>query len=132
MTKDVFSLVTDEDSVEAAVEKACAEGMASCGKVELLAMVREKIASVKEYGWFDKGYQVLNECSILTENGQEKRPDRVLVKGSQAIVIDYKFGIPLPGYRKQVSRYMDLLTAMGFTNVKGYLWYLSSGEIEHI
>lgn len=128
----VFSLITDSHSVETAVERVCAEGVASCGKEELLAMVKEKIESVKEYGWFDDGYQVLNECSILTENGQEKRPDRVLVKGSQAIVIDYKFGIRLPSYRKQVSRYMDLLTAMGFTNVKGFLWYLSTGEIEHV
>ena len=128
----VFSLVTDRESVEAAVEKACAEGVASCSREELLAMVTEKIESVKEFGWFDKGYEVLNECSILTGNGEEKRPDRVLVKGSEAIVIDYKFGIRLPGYRKQVSRYMDLLTAMGYTNVKGFLWYLSTGEIEHI
>ena len=104
-----------------------------------MELVGKKIASVKELGWFDEKWEVLNECSILTENGDEKRPDRVLVCGTDAIVIDYKFGAfsyedtaQMGQYKRQVSRYMDLLTAMGFTNVKGFLWYLSTGEIEHV
>ncbi len=128
----VFSLITDEQSVEEAVGQAYAAGVASCSKEELLDMVKGKIASVKEYGWFDNCYSVFNECCILTEEGEEKRPDRVIIKENKAIVIDYKFGLRLPGYRKQVSRYKDLLTAMGFTDVEGYLWYISTGEVEHV
>jgi hypothetical protein len=51
-------------------------------------------------------------------------------------VIDYKFGAfsnedtqQLGKYKKQVSRYKDLLTGMGFKNVLGYLWYISADEI---
>jgi ATP-dependent exoDNAse (exonuclease V) beta subunit len=46
----VFSLVDYPQSVGAAVEKACAEGVASCSREELLEMVNGKILSVKEYG----------------------------------------------------------------------------------
>ena len=132
----VFSLVDYPQSAAAAVEKACAEGMAPCSKGELLEMVMSKMDSVKEYGWFSDEYTVLNECTILTPDGHEKRPDRVLVKGTEAIVIDYKFGsyseedtVTDKKYKKQVSRYMQLLTSMGFTNVKGYLWYLSADKV---
>ena len=135
----VFSLVDYKESVEAAVERACAEGVATCGKEELFEMVRSKIASVEEYRWFSNEYEVMNECSILTPEGEERRPDRVLVKEREAIVIDYKFGAYSPEdtdterkYKKQVSRYMQLLTSMGYTNVKGYLWYLSADVVKSV
>ena len=58
------------------------------------------------------------------------------MRGDEAIVIDYKFGTahnenPSLGerYKKQVSRYKELLTRMGYKNVKGYLWYLAEDEV---
>lgn len=132
----VFSLVDYRESIPAAVKRACEEGVASCGREELLEMVEAKVASVEEYGWFDKKYEVMNECSILTPSGEERRPDRVLVKDGEAIVIDYKFGAysdedpaTLGRYKKQVSSYMQLLTSMGYSNVRGYLWYLSADKV---
>ncbi len=132
----VFSLVDYLPSVGAAVRRAVAEGASSCSEEQLLEMVTSKIESVKEYGWFDPGYTVFNECSILTPQGEERRPDRVLVKDGEAIVIDYKFGAwcqedtsTLARYKKQVGRYKDLLTRMGYANVKGYLWYLSADKV---
>ncbi len=132
----VFSLVDYVHSVPDAVARACKEGVANCSEQELLDMVTAKIKSVENYGWFNTSWKVLNECSILTADGEEKRPDRVLVNGTNAIIIDYKFGAfaqedtqQLNRYKKQVSRYMDLLTGMGFKNVEGYLWYISADEI---
>ena len=131
----VFSLVDYKESIPEAVRRACAEGVASCPEEELLAMVNAKVESVAGYGWFSKGYEVMNECSILTPSGEERRPDRVLVKDGEAIVIDYKFGAfsddtaQLGRYKKQVGRYKDLLTSMGYSNVKGYLWYLQADKV---
>ncbi len=132
----VFSLIDYPCSVPAAVEKACREGIASCSAEELLKMVNLKLESVAQYGWFDVDWTVNNECAVLTEKGEERRPDRVLVKGDEAVVIDYKFGTAHKDnpqlairYKKQVNSYMQLLTRMGFKNVKGYLWYLSEDEV---
>ena len=132
----VFSLVKYAADTADAVARACREGVATCAEDELMELVGRKIDSVQNYGWFDDRWNVLNECSILNEDGEEKRPDRVLVSGTDAIVIDYKFGAysqddtaQLGQYKRQVSRYMDLLTRMGYTNVKGYLWFLSADEV---
>lgn len=132
----VFSLIDYPQSVDAAVERACMEGISSCDAAQLKEMVMEKIASVEKYGWFSEGYKVFNECSIITPEGEERRPDRVLVKGDKAIVVDYKFGAHTSDdaarhnmYKRQVGRYMELLTCMGFNNVEGYLWYVSSDEV---
>ena len=40
-----------------------------------------------------------------------------------AIVVDFKFGAPDPKYRRQVRRYMQLFSAMGYAPVRVYLWY---------
>lgn len=132
----VFSLIDYPQNVDVAVERARMEGISSCGAAQLKEMVMEKIASVEKYGWFSEGYKVFNECSIITPEGEERRPDRVLVKGDKAIVVDYKFGAHTSDdaarhnmYKKQVGRYMELLTCMGFNNVEGYLWYVSSNEV---
>lgn len=130
----VFSMVEYSRDVEEAVTKACREGVSSCSKEELVELVNSKIGSVDEYGWFNDGWKVYNECSILTEQGDERRPDRVIVKGDTAVVIDYKFGAYHQGsvenmYKRQVSRYKNLLTGMGFNNVTGYLWYISADKV---
>lgn len=132
----VFSMIDYPHSIPAAVAKACREGVASCSEEELLDMVQSKIESVAKYGWFSQDWKVMNECAILTVKGEERRPDRVIVNGDSAVVVDYKFGTahkenPKVGerYKKQVSSYMKLLTGMGFNNVKGYLWYLSDDEV---
>ena len=78
--------------------------------------------------WFDPHWKVFNECSIITASG-EYRPDRVITDGKQTIVIDFKFGSPHDGYKRQVRNYMNLLSRMGYPDVQGYLWYVSQSSI---
>ncbi len=86
--------------------------------------------------WFDGTWQLYRECTILTrdENGNvhAPRPDRVMMRGDEAIVVDYKFGLPRPDYHEQVRHYCQLLQQMGKQNVKGYLWYVASGIVEPV
>lgn len=87
--------------------------------------------------WFSPHWQVFNECNILyidKETGKliERRPDRVITDGSETIVIDFKFGKPRNEYRKQIRQYMGLLSKMGHNDVKGYLWFVYTNEIEKV
>ena len=61
-----------------------------------------------------------------------ERPDRVIIRGGETIVVDYKFGEERKGYRWQVGRYMKLLRQMGYSRVKGYLWYVKNNKVEQI
>ncbi len=83
--------------------------------------------------WFNGTYRLYNECPILNKNGETtRRPDRVMVNGDEVIVVDYKFGKENEEYNKQVTRYMNLLSDMGYRNVKGYLWYVYKNRIMEI
>ncbi len=85
---------------------------------------------VKE--WFSDSWdKVRNEQDIICgETVGTRRPDRVMLRGKQAVVVDYKFGAEKPrSHRRQIEEYMRLLRNMGYTEVDGYLWYLTLGEI---
>ncbi len=83
--------------------------------------------------WFDGSYRLYNERTILNRKYSEaKRPDRVMIKGNEAIVVDYKFGREDDTHDTQVRRYMDLLRDMDYENVKGYLWYVYKNEIKPV
>ena len=80
--------------------------------------------------WFATDVQIITETAILRQEGSFLRPDRVIIKQGEVSVIDYKFGdIKQTRYLKQVARYISLIKEMGFTQVKGYIWYVELGEI---
>jgi ATP-dependent helicase/nuclease subunit A len=78
--------------------------------------------------WFEDGYEIKTEVVVLPEDGETKRMDRVLLKGTEAIVIDFKSGAPKPDDSNQLQEYVALLGRMGY-EAKGYLLYLKSGEV---
>jgi hypothetical protein len=55
-----------------------------------------------------------------------------MTDGDKAIIIDFKFGNPRPEYHEQVKKYTSLLSRMGYTEVKGYLWYVYNNKIEEV
>ena len=73
---------------------------------------------------FDEKADVRMEAEILTPEGHAVRPDRVIIKGGEALIVDYKTGRPMEKYRQQLLKYSEYLEAMGFKSVKKYLLYL--------
>ncbi|MGM9837469.1 MAG: UvrD-helicase domain-containing protein [Paludibacteraceae bacterium] len=81
--------------------------------------------------WFSGAWQLLREQAILLE-GEECRPDRIMIRGTQAIVLDYKFGQRQSKYARQVRRYMEAMRSLGYTEVSGYLWYANEQKLEEV
>ena len=82
--------------------------------------------------WFIAPNIVRNEMDILTTTGKTQRPDRVMINGNTATVIDYKFGQEHPAtYQEQLRNYILLLQQMGYT-VEAYLVYVAQQKIEQI
>ena len=65
------------------------------------------------------------------QSGEVKtyRPDRVMVNGTEMIVVDFKFAAQQPEHVSQVKGYMELLKRMSHLTVKGYLWYVYPNKI---
>ena len=124
---DILASVAVPGDLPRAVDRAVASGeLPRQDRDRTLAFLEAEIASVAARGWFaETGVEVLNEAPLLGPDGQEVRPDRVVLRpDGSAAVIDYKFGEPEKKYLDQVRGYMDLYRAMGRAPVTGTLWYI--------
>ena len=79
--------------------------------------------------WFGGEWKVMNERDILRGDEKRHRPDRVMIKGSELVVIDYKTGLKSDKDFDQVHGYLTDFSKMGFIQPKGYLWYLADNQL---
>jgi ATP-dependent helicase/nuclease subunit A len=128
MMHQLFSMIDTAEDVDRAVESLTKDGLLPEKERESLALyVREMIARKDISDWFSlsESLSIFKERSLLCGSGEVLRPDRVIVEGDRATVIDFKFGeTEKASYHKQVSQYMEQLKLMGFKRVEGYLWYV--------
>ena len=101
---------------------------------ELRSIIEREFSRQQVQEWFSEWDEVRTESDILcTHTIGTRRPDRVMISGDRAVVVDYKFGERhAKAYERQVKEYMQLLAQMGYRQIEGYLWYLSTGEIVKI
>jgi len=82
--------------------------------------------------WFADDIRVLNETTILIPTGEQYRPDRVVIRGKEATIVDYKFGEKeSKTYLQQVKQYMNLITEMGY-QTSGYVCYVTLRKVESV
>ncbi len=123
----ILSGIKTKADVEPVLLRNVAEGLIQ--KTDMAAMLKE-IASFLEQpgvaGWFSGDWDVRNEATIIHPGGRMLRPDRVMIRQEELVVVDYKFGeTEEPAYIRQVRQYMESLRAMGYASVTGWIWYVT-------
>ena len=80
--------------------------------------------------WFTAPWELRLEEAIYIDE-RELRPDRVMInpETNEAIVLDYKFGQWNEHYLTQVREYMEALRRMGYSPVRGYLWFARNNKL---
>ena len=134
----LFASIRTVDDLPEAVERLILEGVIESGEQEeeVRRIADRALKNPQAASWYDGSRRLYNECSILYTdaegNLQTRRPDRVMVTEEETVVVDFKFGKPKEEYRKQVEEYMVLLKRMGYSRIKGYLWYVFDNRITEI
>lgn len=134
----LFASIDTKEDLTAAIERLLFEGVIeSAEKAQEIYEIAERALNLDEVkDWYSGEWTLYNECSIIYNDEQGKmqtrRPDRVMMKGNEVVVVDFKFGKKKPEYSTQVREYMYLLSEMGYTDIKGYIWYVYSGELENV
>ncbi|MDP4205640.1 MAG: UvrD-helicase domain-containing protein [Bacteroidota bacterium] len=92
--------------------------------------IRKLLSDPQVKDWFDSRWEIYNERTVILPGGETKRPDRVMINGSQVVVVDFKSGEKeSKSHYYQVLVYLKLFREMGYSNVTGYLWYLYNNKI---
>jgi len=130
---DILCAMQYKSDQHNAIQKLLLEGRINCQEVSVIEKQFETFWKLPHtVHWFDSHWKVLNERTILLPGGQQYRPDRVMIKGDNATVIDYKFGENQnEKYIQQIRRYKSILTEMGF-QVTAYLCYVTLEIIQEI
>lgn len=135
----IFSNICIAADIEASVEQLIDEGLLEKqDKLFYLQKVEKAISHPIASEWFSDKWVLKNEAEFLLPKQKKqryttRRPDRVMINGNDIIIVDYKFGtLELPSYKQQVSAYIQGLQQMGYTNVKGYIWYVDTEKIVEV
>jgi ATP-dependent exoDNAse (exonuclease V) beta subunit len=131
---EIVSKVQTISDIPNAVEAYYIAGDITTDEKETITrLLQEYLSNPTVKHWYSGEYRVLNEVQILQPKGNFIRPDRVMIKDKEVIVIDYKFGEKEnKKYIRQVKYYTDQIRKMGYKDVKGYICYIKLGKVIEI
>ncbi|MDR2802038.1 MAG: UvrD-helicase domain-containing protein [Prevotellaceae bacterium] len=136
-----FSYIATPDDTGAAVEKLVEDGFLANDagqRKTLYTLLEDALKQPCAAEWFDGSWQLFTETNLLLPSETlakpvQLRPDRVMFRNNEVVVIDYKFGKnQAPQHIQQVEEYIACLKKMGYSHVQGYCWYISLGQIKCI
>ena len=135
----LFERIRTRADIPSAIDRMVFDGLIGNRQQEeeIRHLTDEAFALPLVQEWYSGQWQLFNECDIIwMEQNQlhNQRPDRVMMRGDEIVVVDFKFGQPRKHYAQQVQGYLQLLARMGYptTQMRGYLWYVDAGRIEEI
>ena len=131
----VMQEIETADDIDKALDRLMLQGVIddAIRYKRIKNLVERALANPQATEWFNGEYKLYNECTILSrKKDRARRPDRVMIKENEAVVVDYKFGWEKEEYEAQVKEYMELLAEMGYKNVRGYLWYVYKNQIKQV
>jgi len=129
----IFENIKYKADVKNAIMKLVNSGYILNNKCNTFFNEINTLISKKEVAqWFDGSYKVRNEASIQSSE-TIKRPDRLMLKDDEVIIVDYKFGQKKEAkYHKQLKEYSNLISEMGYKNIKAYIWYVLLDSVEAV
>ncbi len=130
LVHEILASIQNEAEADSLVENLYKDGQLSSEECQTLKDQLNKIfANPDVQRWFNTDWEVKTEIPIIIKNAPPKRPDRVLINGKNAIIIDFKTGASKPNDKIQVLEYRALLSDMGYINIEAYLLYISMDKI---
>ncbi len=116
--------------VEPSLAAMCAEGLITLLEMETLSVSLSRILKLPHLEpYFKPGLVIKNEAEIVSLSGEFFRPDRVVIQGKMAVIIDYKTGEERKQHKVQIIGYSELLTQMGYVVTEKLLVYIEDEKV---
>ncbi len=98
-------------------------------KAELIEQTKLFLESSIYQSYFNENTFILNEYTLVDENGNTFRPDKILLNTSiSSAVIDFKTGEKTKKHRSQMLNYAALIKKIGYKRLDSYLYYIDYNE----
>ncbi|MCR9171978.1 MAG: UvrD-helicase domain-containing protein [bacterium] len=127
------SRIFASSEINTALDKALSEGVIESKQREGLEEMLAQLWSNSDYIIIhERSSKRLSEQAILLENGISIRVDAIFLSEDKTVVLDYKTGVPSEKDVKQIRQYQQALAAMGYPDVRAYLYYTALDEMRLI
>lgn len=127
----VLSKIKHINDIDDALKDAVLTGLISIAqqnefKSTILQLIQQKELSP----YYDPAKKIYTEKEILMDTGEILRPDRLVIWGNEACIIDYKTGKENTSkYTQQMKDYQWALEKMGYQNIKKLLVYIENFKV---
>ncbi len=122
---EILAEINTKIDVETAINQAISKGnIALDEKENFIKNINKVVCNPALAPFFDAKNILLTERSILQAHKPNQKPDRVVINGLEAYLLDYKTGKPEPYHIEQLENYSSLLETMGYRVVDKQLVYL--------
>lgn len=122
---EILSFVKTEHDIPVALVRAVEDGLIVRSQQEEVEKTLRAIIFHPELNvFFAEDNLIYNEHSIIRHEVQTIKPDRVAVKGGNALLLDYKTGTHQAKYEAQLASYQLALEEMGLNVIKKTLVYI--------
>jgi hypothetical protein len=130
----LLSKISTLDDVEAVMQEALLEGEINSEQLGPLSdKIRKLIAHPGLEKYFAKNAEIRLEAELITSAGELLRPDRIVISGNEATLIDYKTGQENnKTYFRQLEKYGQALLSMGYGQVKKILVYVDELQVVEV
>lgn len=134
LAHEIMADISQEEEIEPAIDAFIEQGvLAKDDRPFILAEIRRIWDHPQINQWLNDRYKIWNEASIILPSGQTIRPDKVFTSSTETIVLDFKFTKgDYADHQWQVENYKTALRNLGYTNVRGYLYYAKINELVEV
>ena len=121
---EILSVKLDELIKEGLIEARFRDRMLQIGEqLQQNEVVKTLYSDAKE---------ILNEQLILLDASNSRRPDKIIIKEHETILLDYKTGLPSNKDVAQMKQYLTIFNQMDMPKPSGYLYYTTTNELAEV
>jgi ATP-dependent exoDNAse (exonuclease V) beta subunit len=126
LVHNIMSKIKSFNDVNYVLNDFLEAGKINQEQLELLKPIVNQIVYHPELkAYFEEPFLIYNEKDIITVKEEVLRPDRVVIDGKKAVIIDYKTGTEKEFHFAQLLRYQEVLEEMDLIVLKKILIYIN-------
>jgi ATP-dependent exoDNAse (exonuclease V) beta subunit len=128
-----ISRIDNENQINDVLHEMILNGEIEKHRAKDLHQMLEKLFACKGYTeLISNAHQILSEQPIIVDRERIQRPDKLILRSKDTMIVDFKTGIPSDNDLKQLMEYNDTLSEMNLPNVKGFIYYTQFEELRQI
>lgn len=129
----ILAKVEDASNLSAVLDSFVIKGLLNSNeRKQVEASITHMFSNKEVKSLFEHVDELKNERTIILPSGEAYQPDRVVVKEGVTYLVDFKTGSKEANHQKQLLNYRNLLSEMGYQNIKPLLLYVQEGELKEV